>query len=247
LALVRGHATLGSGVKGTATLDIRSLAPFAALAGLELEGSAHAAATLETKGGKTAATLDGTLGVTGGDATISVLMGRNAKFGFAGSVKGGDIALERATVDGAYVALSANGGLDGTLAIDWTANLRDLSRVASTLSGRLSLRGHVKGPRDNFEITVAGDGDIAGGKAARGPVRLAARIGGLPDAPQGWISMDGRLNGGALRMRADLLLARGADFPTGKISLQDQQLSDLQPFLGFDISGSLAASADLRA
>ena len=273
LALVRGHATLGGGVKGTATLDIRSLAPFAALAGLELEGSAHAAATLETKGGKTAATLDGTLGVTGGDATISVLMGRNAKFGFAGSVKGGDIALERATVDGAYVALSANGGLDGTLAVDWTANLRDLSRVASTLSGRLSLRGHVKGPRDNFEITIAGDGDIAGGKAARGPVRLAARIGGLPDAPQGRISMDGRLNGGALqlladleqrgdhalsikvskgdwkslRMRADLLLARGADLPTGKISLQDEQLADLQPFLGFDISGSLAASADLRA
>lgn len=274
LATARGHATLGGDVKVTATLDIRSLAPFAALAGLELEGSAHAAATLGIKGGKTAVTLDGTLGVSGGDPMLSGLIGRDAKFGFAGAVEGKDISIEHASVDGAFVAVSANGGLrDGTLAIDWTGALRDLSRLAGTLSGKLSLRGHVKGPQDNFEITVAGDGDIAGGKFARGPVRLAARISGLPDAPQGRISADGRINGGALqlladleqrgdhalsikvskadwkslRMRADLLLARGADLPTGKILLQDGQLGDLQPFTGSDISGNLVASADLRA
>jgi translocation and assembly module TamB len=274
LATVKGHVALGGDPKGHATLDIRSLAPFAALAGLELEGSTHATATLDTKSGKTAATLEGVLNVTGGDATIAGLIGRNARFGFGGYIAGKDVSIEHASLEGAFVELSANGGLqDDTLAIDWTGGLRDLSHVADTLSGRLSLRGHVKGPKDDFEVTIAGDAEIAGGKSARGPVRIAARIGGLPDAPQGRVSADGRINGGALqfladleqrgghalsikvsksdwknlRMRADLLLARGADLPTGKVSLQEGQLADLQPFIGFDISGSLAASADLRA
>jgi len=274
LAAARGHATLAGGMKGAATISLRALAPFAALAGLDLRGSLAAHATLDRTGGKTAATLDGTLDATGGDATIAGLIGRNAKFAFAGSVEKGDIAITHANLNGAALALSANGGLRaGTFAIDWTVAVRDLSRLADTVSGNLALRGHVKGPQGNFEIIAAGDGQMAGGKFAKGPLRIAARIGGLPDAPQGRISADGRINGGALqfladlehradgalsiriqkgdwkglRARADLLLARGADFPTGKISLQDEQLGDLQPFLGVDVAGSLSASADLRA
>lgn len=273
LASARGHATLGDNVKGTATVNIGSLAPFAALAGIDLRGTLTANAALDIQNDKTAAKLDGTLDVTGGDATIAGLIGRNAKFGLAGSVEKQDITIEHANLNGAAAEISANGGLRaGTLAIDWTATLRDLSRVAKNLSGNIALRGHLKGPQGNFETAIAGEGQLAGGKFAKGPVRIAARIGGLPNAPAGKISADGLINGGtlqfladlehrtdgalsikiqkgdwkSLRARANLLLARGADMPTGKISLQDGQLADLQPFLGLEVAGNLAASADLR-
>ncbi|HEY4125900.1 MAG TPA: hypothetical protein VGM36_14865, partial [Rhizomicrobium sp.] len=205
LVTLRGHATLGDAVKANAAIHLRSLAPFAALAGIELQGSMAANAALDMEGGKTAATLDGTLDVTGGDAMVAGLIGRNAKFGFAGALAKNDIVVDRASLDGTGVNLAANGGVRaGVLGIDWTAKLRDLSRLAKTLSGDMALRGHVKGPQDNFETTVAGEGQLAGGKFAKGPVRIAARIGGLPNAPAGKISADGRINGGALQFLADL-------------------------------------------
>jgi len=273
LATVKGHATFGGETRATAKLAVHSLALFAELAGLDLAGSADASAVVDVKGGRTAATLDGTLNVTGGDETLAGLIGRNAKFGFEGAFEKNNVLFEHASVNGAFVELSAKGGLeDGALRVDWTGVLRDLKRLAGTLSGSLNLRGHVKGPVKDFEIIIAGDGQIAGGANAKGPVRMAARIGGLPDAPNGTVSADGRINGGALQMasrleqkngglaivvdkgdwkslraRADLLLAKGAKLPTGKITIAEGQLGDLAPFIGTTMSGSLSASADLKA
>ncbi|HVP84406.1 MAG TPA: translocation/assembly module TamB domain-containing protein [Rhizomicrobium sp.] len=272
LATVRGHATFGEETKANATLQIHSLAPFAALAGLDLTGSMTAATAVDLKGGKTAAMLNGALDVTGGDETLSTLIGRNAKFAFGGAMEKGNIVFDHASVDGTFANISAKGGLeDGALRVDWTGALRDLKRVAGTLSGNLNLHGHVKGAVKNFELTVAGDGQIAGGTYAKGPVEIAARIGGLPDAPQGKASVNGRINGGALQMRAtlaqragglsivvdkadwkslraraDMLLAKGAKLPTGRITITDGELADLKPFLGMDVAGSLSASTDLR-
>ncbi len=272
LATVKGHATFGSETKANAAVDIHSLAPFANLAGLDLAGTAKMSASIAVKNGKTSAVSDGLLNVTGGDETLTKIIGGKVKLGFAGVFRKGDVLLERASLDDAFARLDAKGGLEsGSLRIDWTGALRDLSRVASTLSGSLDVRGHVKGATSRFEVTVAGDGRIAGGAYAKGPVHIAARIGGLPDAPQGSVNIDGRINGGTLQMqarleqrdgalsiaidkgdwkslraRANLLLAHGARLPSGKIVLEEGQLADLRPFLGIDVSGSLSASASLN-
>ncbi len=272
LALIRGNAALGDEVKANATLTLHSLAPFATLAGVDLRGSATATASLGVQDGKTGITLGGTIDATGGEAVLKGLIGPNAKFAFTGSFEKQSVTVDQASLDGAALQASATGSLrDKTIGLDWTAGLRDLSSVARSLSGSIALRGHIKGTLDNFGITAKADGQMASGKFAKGPIQIAARIDGLPNAAIGKISVDGRLNASALqalvslehrkdgalritvtkgdwkslRARADLTLPRNSTMPAGKIVLHAGQLADLRPFLNSDIAGKLDASASL--
>ncbi len=271
---LNGEMTLGDGVRGKANLALRSLAPVAAVAGVMLQGTLSAAATVDSANGKTAATLDATLNVTGGDAMLAGLIGRKAKLEFSGTQEKADIVVQRARFDGAGLDGEGRGALrNGRMDFEWTARLRDLSQLAATLSGNLSLRGRATGPVDDFDVTATAEGQIAGGKAAKGPVQLAVRMGGLPNAPAGRVSANGRLNGGALallanleqhkngtlsirldkadwksvRARANLDLVRGAAWPVGRVSVQATQLGDVQPFIGTALSGSLTANATITS
>jgi len=269
---VGGEATLGNGVKGKARLVLHSLVPVGKIAGVALQGDLSADATVESIGGKTAATLDAAIRVTGGDALVAGLIGRKATLVLSATQTKNDIEIQRARFDGAGLDAQARGALrDGWMDFEWTAALHDLSRIAATLSGELSLRGRATGPLDNFGVTATADGRIAGGKAAKGPIHLAVRLSGLPAAPVGKVSADGRLNGGALallatleqrkngalsihlekgnwksvRANATLDIVRGAAWPVGRAHLQATALGDLQPFIGTALSGSVVADVAL--
>ncbi len=269
LIAARGTAHTGGDLSVDTTLDLPDLAPFAALGGVDLRGRADLAVRAAQHAGATDATIDGTVGVTGGMAPVPGLVGDAAKLSLAATLRGSDLALSHLTVDGKTIALSAKGGKTGDkVDLDWTLGLADLAVLAPTVGGDLKARGHVGGPLDDLAAVADLDGDIAVQKMPRGPLRAHLEAEHLPGAPTGRVTADGTLAGapltlaaaaqrgpdGALHLdisktdwksahaEAALVLPPGATLPLGKLDLRMTRLDDLRPVIGQPLTGGVTAS-----
>ncbi|HZI83915.1 MAG TPA: translocation/assembly module TamB domain-containing protein, partial [Casimicrobiaceae bacterium] len=229
-------------------------------------------AVLTTRDRVTDLTVLGTVGVTGGAAPVPALLGNAAKVALAVTVRGDEITLERAQVDGRALRASAKGaGSRDRFDADWKLSLSDLSALGSIASGRLEAQGRAQGTRDNIELTADATGEIATHGYPGGPIRASVRLRGLPGSPSGKIDASGTLDGsplqvalaiersrdGALRStidRADwksvhaegaLTLRAGDKLPQGRLAARIAQLADLQPWIGQPVQGALTASVEL--
>jgi translocation and assembly module TamB len=272
LAAAEGKADTADGLRGELALNLPDLKPFAALAGLDVQGRAALNLRMASQGDDTRLDADGTLGVTGGVQPLVKLVGNAAKIGFSATLRGKDIALPRLLLDGQVLTASADGTLAGQAArFNWKLSLKDLAAVIAGGSGQVEAQGRLAGPLDKFTVTADVNGAVAFRDFPGGPVSAKLRLEGLPVAPSGELTVRGALGGspldlaltaqvlagGGLQLAIDsarwksaqaqgnLALPKGADFPLGKVGLAMAHLEDLRPLLRQPLAGSVAATLEM--
>jgi translocation and assembly module TamB len=268
---IRGQAQLSGDIGATVTATVPDLAPFAALGAADVRGKGAITARFAQQGETKHLTLDGTVDVVGGQAIAAQLLGDGATLSLAASAQGDDVTLDRASIDGRAIHVSAHGALSGgTLDVDWGATLADVADVAPTLSGPLSLEGRLQGPQDDLALTMQGHGRIAARGLSAGAIDATITARGLPAHPTGQIELRGQLaeapvmlaakfargDDGATQLRVDraqwksldalgdMTLAAGSVFPVGRMQLHATRLADLAPLIGMPIGGSVEATLD---
>jgi translocation and assembly module TamB len=265
-----GDIDAGEKPTGSVTVTVPSLAPYAAVAGVDLQGHATVITKLAQHDDTTTVGVDGTVGITGGPI-VTRLIGENATVVLTGALHGGDLTLGNFAINGKALSVSAKGTeTAGVIDLDWQAALSDLSILAAKAAGALSAQGHIAGPQQDLSATaqLKGDAAVAGLPKETFTASLAAQ--GLPASPSGKIEAEGRLAGAPLQLAAaanrqsdgtlalsldrmqwksvsgegKLSLAPGALVPLGRLQLRVAQLGDLAPLTGLAASGSIDAALD---
>ena len=269
---VDGTARTGGDLVADIDLGLPAIEPFAAVAGVDIQGSAHVKLHAAQAARAIQLALDGTIGITGGLAPLPALIGPDGTIAVRASLAGQDITLDRVTLDGRTIHASVTGtDRGGALDLAYKLGLTDLTALAATIQGALQAAGTVKGPPDDLAVVSDVTGQIAAGGQPSGPIHVSARATGLPGKPAGRIDAEGTLDGAPLSLavqatrtpdgtvqatidRADwrsahaegaARLAPGATLPTGRVALRLTRLDDLRPFVHLALSGSITAEAEL--
>ncbi len=271
LLQLAGTIDTGGALAGRAHAVIPDMAPLAAVGGIALDGHASVDATLAEAGRRIDVTIAGLASVTGGLKPVPGLIGEDAKIAASVSLDNGDIAIHRVDVAGRTLRVGASGSDDGgTLDIDWTVALSDLSVLAASVSGHVDAAGHVAGPPTTLGVDATAKGVLGTTGFAPAPLELTAHVVGLPGQPVGTLNASATLEGAPLTVaakadrsddgtlhvvldradwksiaaRADLSLAKGATLPTGSVTLRAPRLADLAGLAHQPITGAL--DADVR-
>ena len=246
---------------------IPSLAPFAAIGHVDIQGATEAVATLARHGQVSDVTVDGTARFTGGLAPLPTLLGATT-YGATARLDGQDLTISRAVVDGHAAHADVTGSdTNGTLALAWHVMLRDLAALSPKVAGKLEAAGRVDGAPGGLALQADIKGDVGTATLPRGPITASIRAQGLPANPSGTVTASGRLAGApvmldasldreadgafhavlkradwrSLAASADLLLAKGETLPTGKIDARLASLADLDAFTSQKLAGGLVA------
>jgi len=269
--VVEAQATTAPGPSGTASVTLPDLAALAAAAGMDLAGRASIAMRFATKGDVTRVEVDGALGVTGGSGPLPALLGTDAKLVLSAALRPGEVAVERALLEGRTVRLSASGSRRGeAFDVNWKAALSDLASLAPALKGSLSSDGQAHGTPREIALEARARGQIGTPDIAPETIEASLSAKGPPAAPSGALRARGRLLGGPLELAAALrqdhdgtlrIAIDRADWksahaegqvavpaadrvPRGRVALRMARLGDLQPLVGQALSGSLAANVE---
>ncbi len=252
-------------------LAVPDLAPFAAAAGTSLDGRLNATIRAAQQDGETTFDAGGSFGVTGGPAPAPALIGDDARFTLAGTMRGSTLSLSSLHVTGQSVAFSLAGDIAlPAIGLDWTLDLNDLAAVRPDLAGTLHADGHVGGTQTDLTTVADLNGQVTARGVASGPLSAHLEAKSLPASPNGTLTAQGELLGspidlalsgsrsadGAMRLgiqRAawkslsaggDLSLAAGADIPVGQIEARVGRLEDVSPLVGMRLAGSVGAHID---
>lgn len=264
-------ATLGAAINAAVTLRVPDIAPFAAVANVDLRGQTALDINANVVGPITNVAVTGTIGVTGGLAPIPGLLGDAAHIDAAGTLNGDDITVDRLKLDGRTLTVDAKGGQTGGK-LDTTFNvaLSDLSVAEPQLQGHVAVTGHASGAPDDLALDAHAVGEVAAQGVPSGPLDVDVAMHGLPNAPAGTVAAHGALDGapvdvrvaasratdGATHVAIDSLswkslrgsgtldLAAGAVVPTGNIVLAVGNLADANAISGLKLQGSADAKLD---
>ena len=268
LANLRGVAQTAGGIKATADLTIPSLAPFAALEKIDMGGNAGLRITLAQAGQQMTIALNGNFD-TQGTAMPARLLGRNATLGMNAVLEGNDLTQSRVQLRGAAMTADVEGTLrKNVLNYRLALDIGDLSRMANTLQGTLSLRGNANGQIGQAKVSVSGGASLATRGFARQRVNIELQAEGVPGLRAGRLAMNGRLDGAPLVFRSTLngdktrranLTARWksldvkADIAigensalSGKAVLGLRQLTDVAVFTGVAVTGAADAAVTFK-
>ncbi len=253
-----------------ATVTLPELAPFVAMAKLDLQGGLTLGLHAAVEGDAITIGVDGTIGVTGGIPQARALVGDAGRLTLAATLRGQDLTLSRLQFAGRSVTASASGSIaDDRVDLAWSLAVTDLAAAAPTLSGQLQASGHVGGTTDNLDLTA----DLTGGVATHGMSSgaLAARIeahglpsnanaritaqGSLLDAPIDLVVMLQRQDDGlsvdieraswkSAHAEGTLSLPTSTMVPAGHLRIAMGRLDELAPLLGQPIAGSVNADLD---
>lgn len=218
LVAIDGSVTTEAGQQGQAHLVLPDLAPLAAAAGVDIQGSTDLDLRAALDGNTTTVAAKGQVAVTGGLAPLPALVGPDGRIDMAAAIRGQDVTLSRLSVNGKALQVSAQGGMTGqsdpaeqVIKLDWAVRLADMAAVQPDLSGSVDATGHASGTM----AALAADADIDADMAAKGykPGRIKAHVEatGLPGAPHALVTADGVL------LEAPLSLALSADRTDGTI------------------------------
>ena len=256
---------------GDMVVGVNDIAPLAALAGVDLEGSTRLTIRAAISGLATHLEADGTLDVKNGPAKLSVLVGRGAALKLVADLQGSDIALSHFSLTGAAALIGAKGSLKGDkLALDWVAGLPELPVWMPGFDGALQASGRLAGPLTDLAAIADITGTIGSAGVKGGPLKAHIEANGLPNAPTGKLTASGEFAGAPLDLAMDvatqpdgtlhatidqarwqstqahgeLFLPPGAQIPLGHLDLKTNRLADFAGLLGHPISGALTATLD---
>jgi len=272
LLAVEGRASTGGAPSATVNVTIPALAPFAAAAGMDLEGRTSIAMRVATKGDVTRVDVDGSVGLTGGTAPLPALIGTDAKLALSAALRADALTVERAQLDGRTVRLSASGARRGeAFDFKWKAALSDLAALAPALKGALSAEGQARGTPRELALEARARGDVGTRGFAPETIEAHLTAKGPPAAPSGAMRLHGRLLGAPLELAVGLQHDRNgtlrvaidrADWksahaegqvsvpaadrvPRGRIALTMSRLDELQALVGQSLRGSVVANVEL--
>lgn len=274
LLTVDGTAQTAGALRARMHLAIPQLAPFAAVAGADLQGYT----TLDIDAGMvdraTTLAVKGTIGLNAAPAQAATLLGNDAHLDLAVSLRGQDLTLTRFALDGREAAASVHGTVAGGIVkLDWTGSVSDLAAVQPGLAGKVQARGHIEGSTQDLVAAADVDGSVTAQGISSGPFSAHLDAKGLPSAPTGRLTAQGELIGAPVAVavaaerqadgathvvieRADWKSARAEGsltlrppslVPQGKISLAMARLADLAPLVGRPVAGSIQATLDADA
>lgn len=260
--------------KGTQTatlnLSVPALAPFAALAGADLQGSARLKADVALASQQITLDLDGGIAAAG-SSLVARMLGRDAKLTFHTQVAGADVLDTRLHLSGAGFDTRVDGSFRSSR-LDYRVGmeLTDLARLTPALTGSMRLKGTVRGAMAQAAIDLSGDADMASRGFPRQRLALKARADGLPNPATARVSADGRFDGAPLKLladwkaagrghdaslsldwkslatRANLTLPQSSVPAAGRIRLDVGDLNDLSALAGVALGGHLNGNADLQ-
>ncbi|MDN3591312.1 translocation/assembly module TamB domain-containing protein [Methylobacterium adhaesivum] len=244
--------TLGQNtLAGTVEAALSDLAAFSDLAGRPLAGSLTATAKLGGDPARKAVTADVDARADGlalSMPALDGLLGRAPRFtGRLAQVYDG-YTFDGARLEGAEMTARLDGRATARLAdAKLVVDLKDLSAVDETLSGRALLDGRLTGSLEKPDLTatVTGDDLRAQGRPIR-TLRLETALRDLTGALDGTVRLTGDVAGKALR--ADAHLARAARdwaldrlaFSLGSVAVTGNARAGTESFL---TEGSLTVSA----
>jgi translocation and assembly module TamB len=269
LAGLTGSAQTRGALKADADLTIPSLAPFAALEKIDMRGSAGVHIAVAQAAKQMTIALDGRMD-TQGAAIPAKLLGRKATLTLNAVLEGADLTQSRVRLHGAAIATDVEGTLTkGVLNYRLKLDLTDLSRLASTLQGTLSLNGTANGAMGSAALSVSGPAVLATRGFARQRVNIDLQTTGLPALRDARLTMEGGLDGAplllhaslkgdktrqaslnarwkSLNARADIAIGQNSAL-SGKAVFALRQMSDIAAFTGSTFTGSADATVTLNA
>jgi len=269
LVAIDGQTVLNGPLELTATAATSSLGTLAALQGVDLDG----AATLKLEATEQSIGTD-TLKVQAvvrarGDAPLGRLLGRDATIAFDATAHGSDIDDSRLAIDGAAVKGQASGSYrSGNLDYSTTLAVTDLSRVAHSLRGSLTMSGNVNGPANNANLRLIGHAAIASRGSEPRRISFDMEATGLPNPSAARLRAQGDLDGSAISLSGDVKSVggmRSATFsgqwkslaanglfqiqkngtPAGTAHLTIGNLEDIAKFAGAPLKGHLDSELNL--
>jgi translocation and assembly module TamB len=270
LVTLRGRVAFDAHTIADGNVALARMAPFAGLAGIDVDGRAHLEAHADmTKDGGTFSA-DGVLDGSG-SALFSRLLARGSRVAVNLRTDATGFTLDKAHIAGPALTLDATGGQKAdTLDITYRAEVHDASRLADTLRGRFALAGRLRGPAKAFSATATGTGTLATKGFATGPVTLSADLTGLPDRIGGTAQIRGTLDAAPLNINAaftprgsgtqlavrafdwrsihatgEFGLSRGFRLQSGHTTYHIGSLGDVALLTGQSMKGAVHGSAEL--
>ena len=272
LAAIKGQVDTLGPTKLDADVTIPSLAPFAALQGENVRGSAafHVVATRD--GQKTGLALNGRIDAQGA-SLIARALGRTATLSLQAALDGSDIVESKVSVQGVGLKMQAAGSFKNRILNASTKlDLPDLSRLAATLRGTATLSGTAIGPLATAQLHVSGSADMASKGFVPQRVGLVMRAVGIPNPASAQLRVQGNLDNARIAVEAALTGAEAGETKTAKLTASWKSLSahadatlpkagpvtgtakielkniaDMASFIGAKIAGSLRVAVDLKA
>ncbi len=273
LLALKGHAILAQHTTANATVTLARVGPFAALGGIDLDGSALLTARLDSARTGDTFSVDGTINA-GGPALLSRLLGRGAQVSLAAKTDVSGFTIDKAHIKGAALTFDAKGNrTDDMLDFAYTAAVSDVSRLLRSLVGRFTSQGQVQGDVRAFTVTASAEGSIATRGYDQGPVTLSLVAQNLPDLASGTLDLRGRLDAAQLkanatfaprgsgvlsialqtlewrsiRAKGDFILPLRTRAITGSTEFHIGQLADIGLLIGETLKGTLHGTAGLAS
>ena len=203
--------------KRSATVEIRlpDLAPWAALGGQNVRGSALIKAQLQNGGAATGFVLDADAAISGGTESWLTVVGNRATLHSSGVLTEQGLALEALKFSGNAVTLTAGGSVSQrpagghspnpwTVRLPWSLAVSNLAALSPTLAGTLKASGVLEGPATALAATVQLTSDVSVAGTQTGVITADAKLRGLPSAPSGTVSARGSLDGAPLDIDLDM-------------------------------------------
>jgi translocation and assembly module TamB len=263
---LQGQAVTAGEQRASAILRLPNLAPFAAIAGQTVRGSATINAQADGYPAAVNMKLNAVAALVPGSQFWAAAVGERASLDFRGIYRGGVLSVESAKFSGSALTLAASGTVGETIKAKWDAELSNLSRISTLLTGTLNGSGSLAGPMS----ALVADAHLNSMLSVRGsrPGELSAelRAHGLPAALSGTLTAQGMLDAAPLQvdltveagtahslhalvrqlnwksahLEGDVTLAAGhAAQARGELTATVGQLADLQLLLGTEIAGNL--------
>jgi translocation and assembly module TamB len=144
-------------------LTVPDLAPFAALAGVALQGDTVLDLSLRDDAGATSVSLRGPIRISAEQAPAPAIIGDRGAIDIAATRQGDTVTLTRAEVTGHGLDLSMSRQATPTaLTLDWIVRLTDLARLQPTLTGAIEAKGRLSGPANALVLHADVTGSVAG-------------------------------------------------------------------------------------
>jgi translocation and assembly module TamB len=263
--------------KQSASLDLRltDLAPFAALLGQDVGGTAGIHGQVEYAAARASVSLNASADFLSATAGWPDMLGRHASAQLTGTLDADAITLQGLKVSGRAVNASASGSMSlrqRNLRARWDANIDDLATLSSALSGTLSTSGSLQGVPTALSIEAQANAKLSVRGGSSGELTAKVQMQGIPRAPVGTLSVGGGLDGSPLQAEVSMqrsaegvlhTVVRRADWKSahiegdvatrldnqtsrGQVSMQVGQLRDLQHLVGVDLTGGVMGSLKLR-
>ncbi len=272
LFALRAQALLGGKPSATADLKLLNLTPLAAVAGLDLHGSAVLNAQLDGFPALPHLKLDAAAALNRGTQVWAAAVGDRARLQLSATLKDQVLAVDSLKFSGHAVAASANGAVDRrSVKGRWDIAVSELGTIAPMLAGTLKASGSIEGPITALTADALMSATVSVRGSPSGIVSAEAKLSGFPSNPAGSFAAQGSFNDSPLQVQVALAggpegslrakinhaswksvqldgdLTIAANQPAhGRLGVAVSNLTDLQNLLGLSIAGSLQASVALQ-